>query len=48
MIVRYKKDTDSQVSIACVLFCKNKKFLKKGVQNEDFCPLSIEGGKLYG
>jgi hypothetical protein len=27
---------------------KNKKFLKKGVQNEDFCPLSIEGGKLYG
>ena len=28
MIVRYKKDTDSQVSIACVLFCKNKKFLK--------------------
>jgi len=26
----------------------DKKFLKKGVQNEDFCPLSIEGGKLYG
>jgi len=26
----------------------DKKILKKGVQNEDFCPLSIEGGKLYG
>ena len=22
MIARYKKDTDSQASIACVLFCK--------------------------